>query len=118
MNASSSEVVSLFTQVLACTGEAERNVHLLLGDPAAAREYYVKELAISERLAAADPSNSEAQRDLTVSYEKLGDVHLQLSDTAAARKYYEQYNEICVRQAADVDPIVSCNDISHSRTPG
>ena len=48
---------------MACPGQAD-----------AARKAYEQSLAIAERLAKADPSNSGWQRDLVVSYIKLGDV--------------------------------------------
>ena len=37
-------------------------------------------LEFFEKLAADDPQNAEAQRDLSVSYEKLGDVQLPLGE--------------------------------------
>ena len=57
------------------------------GDLAAALAAYRASLAIAERLAAADPSNAEWQRDLSVSHDKLGDVLVaqgQLADALAA----------------------------------
>ena len=44
------------------------------GDLQAALKSYQKSLAIAERLAASDPGNMEWQRDLSVSYEKIGGV--------------------------------------------
>jgi hypothetical protein len=46
-------------------------------------------LAIAKRLAAGDPSNTEWQRDLSVSYEKLGDV-AELEGKAAESIAYRQ----------------------------
>ena len=43
-----------------------------------------------ERLDAADPTNAQAQRDLSVSYNNLGDVQLQLGDTQTALEFYQQ----------------------------
>ena len=46
------------------------------GNLAEALKSYQDSLAISERLAKADPSNAGWQRDLSVSYNKVGDVLL------------------------------------------
>ena len=43
-------------------------------DPAATLENFEKAREIRERLAAADPTNASAQRDLWVSYNALADV--------------------------------------------
>ena len=43
----------------------------------------------AERLAAADPANTEWQRDLSVSHNKLGDVAVAAGDLAAARDRYQ-----------------------------
>ena len=47
---------------------------LALGRRGEALEAYQKSLANSEKLAAADPGNTELLRDLTIGYEKVGDV--------------------------------------------
>ena len=39
-----------------------------------------KALAIAKRLAAQDPGNTEWQRDVSVSYNKIGDVRLEGGD--------------------------------------
>jgi hypothetical protein len=44
------------------------------GDPTAALQAYRDSLAIAERLAKADPGNAGWQRDLSVSYSKVGNV--------------------------------------------
>ena len=54
------------------------------GDLGAAAEHYRAGLAIAERLAAADPTNTEWQRDLSVSRDRLGDVAVAAGDLAAA----------------------------------
>ena len=56
----------------------------------AAREFYQQGLDIAKKLAAADPANAQAQRDLSVSYEKLGDVSQQAGRLDAAREFYQQ----------------------------
>jgi hypothetical protein len=50
--------------------------------------YYGDGLAIRVRLAEADPSNSEAQRDLSVSYERLGDLMQAVGNTGEAERFY------------------------------
>ena len=59
------------------------------GDPAAARRYYEDGLTIAKRLADAAPENADYARDLSVSYNKLGDLAMSGGDPAAARRYYE-----------------------------
>ena len=49
-----------------------------------------KELQIRQRLAKADPNNAQAQRDVSVSYNKLGDVRLQRGESPAARAAYQE----------------------------
>ena len=58
---------------------------------------------IAVRLAAADPANTEWQRDLSVSHDKLGDVAVAAGDLAAARAAYQASLDIAVRLAA-ADP--------------
>jgi hypothetical protein len=41
-------------------------------------------IAIKDRLAKSDPGNAKWQRDLSATYEKLGDLQLRLNDVAAA----------------------------------
>ncbi len=47
-------------------------VQLQLGDTQSALEHFQQSLDIRERRAAADPTNAQAQRDLSLSYERLG----------------------------------------------
>ena len=49
---------------------------------------YRDSLAIAERLAQSDPGNADWQRDLSVSYEKVGDVQVAQGDLAGALKSY------------------------------
>jgi tetratricopeptide (TPR) repeat protein len=42
------------------------------------------------RLAEADPKNAEAQRDLSISYKKLGDMTLELGQAQIALEYYRK----------------------------
>ncbi|MGD9715206.1 MAG: serine/threonine-protein kinase, partial [Thermomicrobiales bacterium] len=68
-----------------------------------AQEFYTRANDIAQALAAADPSNNQAQWAMSLSYNNLGDVSLQLGDSEAARNFYQQGLEICERLAAD-DP--------------
>ncbi len=69
----------------------------------AARQTYGQALAIAERLAQADPSNTQWQRDLSVSHEKLGDVEVAAGKLDAARKAYER--ALAIRERlAQADP--------------
>ena len=54
------------------------------GDGAGALAAYRKALAIREALAAHDPANTEWQRDLSVSHNKIGDVLVTQGDGAGA----------------------------------
>ena len=73
------------------------------GDTAGALAAYEQGLAISEKLAAADPRDGQGQRDLAYSYGKLGDVKLLQGDTAGALAACEQGLAIREKLAA-ADP--------------
>ncbi len=60
-------------------------------------------LAIAERLAAADPGNAQAQRDLSVSYDRIGDVLVRQGNLPEALKSYRAGLAIRERLAA-ADP--------------
>ncbi len=59
--------------------------------------------AIAQRLAEADPQNAQAQRDLSLSLNKLGDLELREGDAAKARGHFEESLEIN-RILAAADP--------------
>jgi tetratricopeptide (TPR) repeat protein len=60
-------------------------------------------LAIRKTLAAADPSNADKQRDLSVSYERLGDVLVAEGKLGEARKSFE--DALAIRKTlAAADP--------------
>ncbi len=65
-------------------------VQISLGNTDAALAHYQKALEIRERIAAADPSSADAQRDLSDSYEKLGDVQKTSGNLEQANQYYDQ----------------------------
>ncbi len=73
------------------------------GDSTAARTAYQASLDIRTRLAAADPTNSEWQRDLSISHNKLGDLAQAAGDSTAARTAYQASLDIRTRLAA-ADP--------------
>jgi tetratricopeptide (TPR) repeat protein len=84
--------------------------HLKLGDVLSAQgdlggalAAYREALAIAQRLAAADPSNTEWQRDLSVSHNKLGDVLSAQGDLGGALAAYREALAIRQRLAA-ADP--------------
>ena len=58
------------------------------GDLAGALKSYRDSLAIRDRLAKSDPGNAGWQRDLSVSYDKVGDVQVAQGDLAGALKSY------------------------------
>ena len=60
------------------------------GNAAEALQSYRAGLAIFEQLAQSDPGNAGWQRDLAVSYEKIGDIELAQGDFAAALNSYQQ----------------------------
>jgi len=84
---------------------AELEVQALLNAgnlPAATRELEAVHQQIQAR-AAADPANTEWQRDLSVSHNKLGDVEEAAGDLTAARSHYQAGLDIRTRLAA-ADP--------------
>jgi tetratricopeptide (TPR) repeat protein len=56
--------------------------------PAGALKSYCNSLAIMQRLVQSDPGNAGWQRDLSVSYGKLGDVFSEQGDIEEAIKNY------------------------------
>ena len=60
------------------------------GDLAAALQSYRDSLAIIERLAKSDTGNAVWQRDLSLSYERIGNVQLAQSDLAGALASYRE----------------------------
>jgi CHAT domain/TIR domain len=84
---------------------AELEVQALLNAgnlPAATRQRQAIHQQIRARTAA-DPANSEWQRDLSVSHNKLGDMAMAAGDLTAARTAYQASLDIRVRLAA-ADP--------------
>ena len=57
-----------------------------MGDQSGALAAYQEGLDIARKLAAEDPGNALAQRDVSVSLNKVGDVKLQAGDPRRARR--------------------------------
>ncbi|WP_089725702.1 tetratricopeptide repeat protein [Candidatus Thiosymbion oneisti] len=74
-----------------------------LGDLAAAGRLYAEGVQILERLAAADPSNTGWQRDLSVSLNKIGDIKSKQGDLTGALSAYQESKAIREHLAA-ADP--------------
>jgi tetratricopeptide (TPR) repeat protein len=68
-----------------------------------ALEQYRESLKIRQRLAAADPRDARAQRDLSVSFDNIGDVLLQQGEVEKALEQYREGLKIAQRLAA-ADP--------------
>ncbi len=85
--------------------------HFTLGDvylqvdlrPTLALVEYQKGYEVAKKQAAADPKDAQAQRDLSISYDRLGDVSVQSGDLQAALRYYQDGLDIRKKQAA-ADP--------------
>ncbi|MFK7944239.1 MAG: hypothetical protein AB8B85_15185 [Paracoccaceae bacterium] len=73
------------------------------GDLAAAEQNFRAGLEIREQLVAMAPGNTGWQRDLGMSYNRLGDVQLAADDPIAAEESYRTGLEIAARLAA-TDP--------------
>jgi len=69
------------------------------GNLPAALESYRASLAITSRLAKADPGNAEAQHDLAVSLNFVANVYLAQGKLAEALEHYRGYRDIIARLA-------------------
>ena len=67
------------------------------GQIAQALESYRAGLAIAERLAKSDPSNTDWQRNLALGYMRLGSVYAAQNDSAKARDAFKAGRAIIVR---------------------
>ena len=70
------------------------------GDLPAALSSYKQGLETAEKLAARDPANTNWQRDLSVSYNKIGDVQSAQGDLPSALSSYKKGLEIREKLAA------------------
>jgi hypothetical protein len=85
------------------------------GDLTGAGESFRKSLAIVENLAAADPSSAQLQRDLSVTYDKIGYVQEAQDDLTGARKSFSK--SVAIREnlaAADPSSASLQRDLSMS----
>ncbi|WP_239340160.1 tetratricopeptide repeat protein, partial [Frankia sp. CiP3] len=83
--------------------ERELTALLNTGSTAAARDRGSAMVASARRLAEADPTNSQAQRDLSISYERLADVAIAVGDTGRAQQLFTDGLTIA-RRLAEADP--------------
>src|SRR5258708_34336851 len=98
---------------------------LRLGNGAEAERLHRLSLDIRERLAQDDPSSALAQRDLGVSYDRLGDLMLRLGNDTEAERLYRLSLDIHQRLAhadpssaqAQRDLSISLNKLGDRRTP-
>ena len=79
------------------------DVSLRLGNLAEANGAYTRALELAERRLVADVSNSEWQRDLSVSHNKIGETQSAQGDLAGALKSYQAGMAIRQKLAAS-DP--------------
>ncbi|MFN6106490.1 MAG: hypothetical protein ACK5EA_18815, partial [Planctomycetaceae bacterium] len=70
-----------------------------LGDGPAARDAFQKSLDIAQKLASAEPDRADYQRDLSVSFNKMGDLELSQGNVAAARDAFQKDLEIAITLA-------------------
>jgi tetratricopeptide (TPR) repeat protein len=84
----------------AVVADAEAQALLALGDTDAALVTAKRIHTRFEGLAAAEPTRADLQRDLSVSFNKLGDLHLALGLADAARDFFQRALGIAERLAA------------------
>jgi len=91
------------------------------GDLAAAEQAFARDLAISERLAALDPTNTSWQQGLAVAHSRVGDLAQARGDLAAAEQAFAQTLAIFKRLTA-LDPTNTSwqqgRAIAHERVAG
>jgi serine/threonine-protein kinase len=87
------------------------------GGTAEAKKQYQAAHDLASRLAEADPGSAIDQRDLSVSYTRLGDVYLELGDSKAALEAYQKALEGFQRLAlSDPASAGAQRDLSVSHT--
>ncbi len=65
------------------------------GAAESARRFYTRSMEIFQALAQTDPNSSQAKRDLSISYNRLGDVHLKLGATDKALQAHPKPGGAC-----------------------
>ena len=85
------------------------------GDTVAAIPFFQKGLEVKRALAKADPNDLQAQRDLAVMYNRLGDLHLRLGAAYKRLKVYQKVLALSQAMAtADPNDARAKNDIAVS----
>lgn len=75
------------------------DLYSALGRGDAAQDAYQSALDIAERLAKAEPDRTDYQRDLSVSFNKMGGLLLQLEKPVAALEFFQRDLKIAERLA-------------------
>ncbi len=90
------------------------DMYVGLDNKSAAREHYNRSLEIREQIVRQNPSHNQAQRDLLLSYNKLGTFHLlHGKDASAARAFFEKaLAEFERRLEAEPENIVAMEDLA------
>jgi len=88
-----------------------------LGKGQEARSYFTDSLEIARRLAEAEPDRADYQRDLSVTYNKLGDLMRALGRGEEARSLFTRALEIAQR-LAETGPTTSATSRSPTRNLG
>ena len=80
-----------------------------------AREEFSQALALAERIAAEHPDEAQAQRDIILPLQKLGDLEMHAGDLAAARALFDAHLRVTeLRAAADPTSALDQRDLSIS----
>ena len=86
-----------------------------MGQLGEAKSWFERSLNISEKLAQADATDAQAQRDLSVSLNKLGDVAVQMGQLGEAKSWVERDLNISEKLAqADATDAQAQRDLSIS----
>jgi len=90
------------------------DLYVALDNNSAGREHYDRALKIREEIFRQNPDHYQAQRDLALSYNKIGTFYLlQLKDPAAARVFYEEaLAEYERRIRAEPESVVAREDLA------
>ena len=83
----------------ATLADVEASSHLALGDTARALEGFLRLVEAHESRALREPGRADYQRDLSVSYDRLGDLMSALGQGEEARRLFEQSLQIRQRLA-------------------
>ena len=78
----------------------EADAHIALGSGELALNRWIQINGVLEQRAAAEPNRADLQRDLSVSYEKLGDLARALGQNDSALEYFQKSLAIAERLAA------------------